>query len=358
MKTLLAIAALILLVPFASADNRFTTDPRWDGVKETAPGSEPITLRQGGDDIEHATIIPGVPFTDAGTTCGYVNDYEETCPWGPSFSPDVVYVFTPQIDEYLYVDLCDSYYDTKLYIYQDECTPGFPYVCNDDACSGPNYPYPYLSSLGAVPFYGGHNYYIVVDGYGGECGSYVLDIYQDGCWIECPEGAIPEGETGCGPGYVDDFNGGCGSNPTVYQMIECDADPVVYCGASGTWQDNGSWRDTDWYEITIAETKTLTICAIAEFPLLVFLLDGNPTPGPDPCEDDDLILDYDYAYPCNEICFTRTFAPGIYWIWVGPSVFEGVECDFMNRYTLSIEGYCGGTAAESATWGRVKGIFR
>lgn len=359
MKIALLFVALIALAPSADADNRFTPDSRWDGVKETAPGTEPITLRQGGDDIPNATVIPALPFYDEGTTCGYTNDYDESCPYTGSASPDVVYSYTPAHHEVLFVDLCGSYYDTKVYIYQDEYTPGNPFACNDDACSGPNYPAPYLSELWGVNIYGGHTYYIVVDGYGGDCGTYVLDIYDNGCcWLECPDGAIPEGEPECGPGYVDDFNGGCGSDPTVYQTIECGADPVVYCGTSGTWEDGFQYRDTDWYEITLNETKTLTVCAEAEFPLLVFLLDGNPTPGPDPCADDDMIIDYDYAYPCDPICFTRTFAPGTYWIWVGPSVFDGVPCDIMNRYILSIEGYCGGTAVENATWGRIKGIFR
>ncbi len=30
------------------------------------------------------------------------------------------------------VSLCDSYYDTKIYLYEDEWTPGFPLGCNDD----------------------------------------------------------------------------------------------------------------------------------------------------------------------------------------------------------------------------------
>ena len=49
--------------------------------------------RQGGEDIGTAVVIPAVPFSDAGTTAGYANDYDEVCPYTGSASPDVVYSY-------------------------------------------------------------------------------------------------------------------------------------------------------------------------------------------------------------------------------------------------------------------------
>ena len=55
----------------------------------------PAVPRQGGDTIEDAAVIPGLPYSNTGTTAGYNNDYDEGCPYSTSISPDVVYSFTP-----------------------------------------------------------------------------------------------------------------------------------------------------------------------------------------------------------------------------------------------------------------------
>jgi len=90
----------------------------------------PAVPSQGGDTIEDATVIPSLPYSITGTTSGFVNDYDEGCPYSGSLSPDVVYSFTPAFDVQVDVDLCGSGYDTKTYIYESE---GFNLVaCNDD----------------------------------------------------------------------------------------------------------------------------------------------------------------------------------------------------------------------------------
>jgi hypothetical protein len=124
-----------------------------------------------GDRIDNALPIYLTPFQTSGSTVGYTNDYDEVCPYTGSTSPDIVYAFTPYWEEWLDITLCyGSTYDTKLYIYRDEWTPGAPYACNDDAC--PNYE----SELDMVHMEVGHTYYIVIDGYGGAAGEYVIYI--------------------------------------------------------------------------------------------------------------------------------------------------------------------------------------
>jgi len=128
-------------------------------------------ILQGGDNIGTATVISSLPYNDTGTTSGYTDDYDEACPYTGSTSPDVVYSYTPSYDMTVDVTLCNgSSYDTKLYIYENSYTPGSPYDCNDDSCPG------YVSELLGVSFTNGNTYYIIVDGYGGDFGNYVLDV--------------------------------------------------------------------------------------------------------------------------------------------------------------------------------------
>ena len=130
--------------------------------------------RQGGDTVGEATVIDELPYSDTGTTVGYTDDYDEVCPYTGSDSPDVVYSFTPGENVALDITLCTgSDYDTKLYIYENDVTPGSPYACNDDTCPG------YVSELMDLGVTGGNTYYIVIDGYSGDAGNYTLDITED-----------------------------------------------------------------------------------------------------------------------------------------------------------------------------------
>ncbi len=62
-------------------------------------------------------MIPSIPFIDTGATCDNTHQYEEMCPYDGSSAPDVVYAFTPAQDVAITADLCQSLYDTKLFIY-------------------------------------------------------------------------------------------------------------------------------------------------------------------------------------------------------------------------------------------------
>jgi len=145
------------------------------------PSNHPAPIRQGGDTIADATVIGVLPYNDFGTTAGYVNDYDEVCPYTGSTSPDVVYSFTPAGDVTNgFVTLCgDTDYDSKLYIYENTVTPGTPFACNDDTCVSA-LGQSYVSELTGLTFAGGNTYYIVVDGYGGNSGNYEIDITGDG----------------------------------------------------------------------------------------------------------------------------------------------------------------------------------
>jgi hypothetical protein len=280
---------------------------------------------------------------------------DEPCPYLGSTSPDVVYRLVPTGSGYCSVDLCASLYDTKVYIYEFESGhgPGSPLACNDDAGCG----YSGYQSRVELFLEQGHTYYIVVDGYGGDCGTYTLSItdliYEI---LVCPGGALLEGEEECHDDYEDATNPGCGAYgaPVFTPLAGTPGGaPFDVCGTGGTFLHQGmQYRDTDWYELHVTEPATIAFTCKAEFPVQIFMLDGNG--GCDGMQ----ILDFDTAgiFP-DEAYLERAFSPGTYWFWVGSSVFDGVSCG--SLYVMTIEGYAAPpTAAAAPSWGSVKALFR
>ncbi len=137
------------------------------------------------------------------------------------------------------------------------------------------------------------------------------------CIVDCQEGSIPEGEPPIGDEYVDMYNGGCNSDPTIFQPIACGD---VICGESATYLFEGqNYRDTDWYELVLNEPMIITWKAIAEFPLQIVIIDAST--GCDPIT----VVDITTAPPCEMAALTsECLPPGVYWLWAGPNVFQGV----------------------------------
>jgi len=132
-------------------------------------------ILQGGDNISSATVIDFIPYVDNGTTSGYIDDYDEVCPdySSPSTSPDVVYSYTPIADTVVDINLGGSSYDTKLFVYENDVTPGYPFACNDD-----------YNDLTSALFYlqlsANNTYYFVIDGYDGGYGNYAMAFTASG----------------------------------------------------------------------------------------------------------------------------------------------------------------------------------
>jgi hypothetical protein len=303
----------------------------------------------GGENCGNATPLT-VPSSTGGNTCSRLNDYDESCPYTGSTSGDEVYVITG-VNGLVTFDLCNSAYDTKIYVYQGSC-PGTMVACNDDACNDP-FGNPFRSIVNCVYLNASNTYYVVVDGYFGDCGDYCLSTYySSGCPAACdadfcPPGAILEGEPVCGPNYIDAFNGGCNSTPNVFNNVYCNA---RVCGASGTYSFNGlSYRDTDWYAFNLPVAGMVTATMCASFDGQLAAINGNigcgfltiicgPVPG-----------------PAGSVLSCTYFGPaGSNWIFVAPSAFSGVPCG--SPYVLTVD--CGLTATESKTWGQIKGMFR
>jgi hypothetical protein len=75
---------------------------------------------QGGDTFADAAVIDWLPFVDSGTTVGYNLDYENDCGDSLLNGPDVCYSFTPEVDMMLDFSLCQSGFNTQIYIYENE----------------------------------------------------------------------------------------------------------------------------------------------------------------------------------------------------------------------------------------------
>jgi hypothetical protein len=330
----LCLASSALAIDMSNRHIPPVKDGAGDGMSDT---------REGGESYDDAIVIAALPFTDSGATCDNRNDITPSC-GSYSVAPDVVYVFTPAGDACVGIDLCDSGYDTILEI-QDGI--GNPVACNDDYCG-------LQSEIDRIHMYAGHTYYIIVDGYGSDCGSYVLTMssFTPCCYWPCPAGMMSEGEPECHDDYVDIYNGGCFSEPPVFQPIWGDAEGTAsLCGKSGTYLSAGGWsyRDTDWFEV-VGTGGPLTASLGAEFsPMLLFIY------GTD-CEDPQVTSAYGECF--DELVLERVVESGVAaWIFVAPAAFSGVPCD--RRYILELTGIASGsTAGGESAWGEIKRLFR
>mgnify|MGYP003308421851 FL=1 len=134
--------------------------------------SEPYEFTLDGD-----TLITG-------TTVGFYNDYDEVCNYAGSTAPDVVFKMT-LLDSVngLIIDLCESWYDSKVYVYSAEDLEAGDTTavgCNDDYCSSDSSLYTSYLEIGSTMAEDGGvsagDYYIVVDGYGSAEGTYWMEV--------------------------------------------------------------------------------------------------------------------------------------------------------------------------------------
>jgi hypothetical protein len=314
--------------------------------KPMGPAYENPTERILGDTVAEPFIMGAIPFSVSGTTVGFANDYDYACPYSGSTSPDVVYKYDCTAPMQITASLCNSIYDTKIYIYEN--TVGNVIACNDDYCA-------FQSQVSNVPFAAGNTYWIIVDGYGGSAGDYVLDVtaYQ-ACTVECPAGAMPEGEPVCYDGYNDTYNGGCNVAPfPVFQVLEPSCDPIVICGTTGVFMFGSStYRDTDWFELNIIAPSQITLAGDAEVPTYFFIIDGRSG-----CEGATVVVN-GIAGPCAPVAgITYMCAVGTWWTWAGPTAWDlSYLCG--SVYYQEVTGYVGGgTPAENTTWGSIKNLF-
>ncbi len=311
--------------------------------------AQPPGIQVGGDNFANATVIPSLPYTDTGNTCGFADDYDPPCATTDPFAPDVVYAFRAPRDMCVNASLCGSSYDTVLYVYDSET--GGVIACNDDFCA-------VQSQVSNVSLTGGVLYYIVVDGWGRNCGDYSLAVSEcpPPCEMSCPPDAVVENEPDCSDGYVDSYNGGCNSTPAVFSDAVCNDAGVSICGRYGNYlsAEGLPSRDTDWYRIVLDHAVTLQVCACAQGDFQILILDGNHGC---PLGDADILASATTMNSREQICCSAALGPGTFYLWAGALDFAGVACG--SQYVLTLTGYeCPPVGVTPAKWGSVKALYR
>ena len=312
--------------------------------------------REGGEDISTAWTIYALPFNDTGNTCDNFNDYDEACPYTGSTSPDVVYAYEPAEDMCVSISLCNSFYDTKVFVYEDVAGNVPINGCNDDNFDCVKPPVSYTSWIPSLAVTAGHVYYIVVDGYGGACGDYVLEMTEVDCPIPCDVVCVgvPEGEPTCYDGYDDNYNAGCNASGGPVFQIQPVGDTTI-CGESGVFAFGGTtYRDTDWYQIYPCGGVPISITVEAEFGVLFGFVEGIA----------DCVAPAFYSYTtapeCTPTTLTEYLPYGPFAIFVSTDAWDPLyTCG--KEYSLTITGYdehCDPTPVEAASWTTIKSLYR
>jgi hypothetical protein len=343
---LTALVVFLVLAVAASASASGVPSER-PPAKPDAGVEPPVGHLQGGDTFESAVVIEGLPYHTTGTTAGYNDDYDEACPYTGSTSPDVVYQWTADFSGPIDIVLCESSYDTKVYVFENEYVPGEWIACNDDNgdCPGP----PYRSWIEYLEITEGNTYYVVVDGYGGDFGDYLFSMHPTPfavpCEVTCPPGAFDENEPDCYDGYVDETNGGCGGFPPIWQHPGLN---TYVCGTSGNYDDN-MLRDLDWFEFTLDEDRTLEVSLCAEFPVRFWIFDGSGG-----CAEPQLVMTD--AIVANYLLVNSVdLGPGTWWFIVSVDGWFDIPCG--SPYVASLFEY-GYTPIEDSSWGMIKTMYR
>ena len=133
-------------------------------------GDGAVDAREGGESWGDALVIPDLPYTDTGATCDNSWTVDLSCGYTAGTSPDVFYSYTACMDGTISASLCGSSYDTQLAVFNSSQVE---IACNDDFCG-------LQSQLSAVVT-AGEQYYIMVSGFFGGCGSYTLEVTGPMC---------------------------------------------------------------------------------------------------------------------------------------------------------------------------------
>jgi hypothetical protein len=322
-------------------------------LSTTALG-QPTPL-QGGENAGSAVPIPQ-NIAVSGTTVGFLNDSDEVCPYAGSTSPDVYYSYSDSGNYNLNISLCNSAYDTKVYVY--DCSFNLVQLrdlsgpaCNDDACTSSGGG-AFRSFLQCVPPASpGCPIYIVVDGWSGDRGNYTILVTKRDpagcepagpCLVECPPGSTLEPDD-CffgNPAPNDTINGGCNATPNSFTAINCNE---TVCG---TGYFDGAFRDTDWWALDTTgdlTSSTFNISGQAEFASVYGRVDNFGLPS---CVGVTSFAEFVVSPECTPIDLdTVRLDPGVYWFFVGPDFTQIVDCnqpaggppaEIGDRYTLTV----------------------
>jgi hypothetical protein len=319
---------------------------------------DPAVLRQGGDTMDDAFVIPSLPFAATGTCVGYNFNYDWSCGMEAGPYGDVVYAYTPPVDQRIDIDLCGTFDDTFLHVFYIDDGEFIRYACNDDywfddVCGE------YVSRIPDLPAAAGVTYYIVVHGFYRTLEWYQISVTE---FVPCDLGSLPgsdpEGEPPLVDNYHDTYNGGCNSLEygAPFQHLSGDANgELSFAGVSGWYLYQGyPYRDTDWFTATIGAAGAVTVTADAEVEAYVLEL------GPQDCAAVAIVQTIAIGR-CAPASLVITGTPGsTVWLWAGPISVPAPSYyhDDEFQYALWLTGLEAGVATETATWGAIKTLYR
>ena len=140
-------------------------------AQEKGYGNGGFDFREGGEGQADAVPIGLLPYSDTGATCDNVWDIDfTTCGFTGGITPDVWYSYEACVDGTITISLCGSSYDTTIGVFDAGLTE---IACNDDFCG--------LQSEVNVVVAADQLYYIVVSGFAGGCGDYVMNVTGPEC---------------------------------------------------------------------------------------------------------------------------------------------------------------------------------
>jgi hypothetical protein len=220
-------------------------------------------------------------------------------------APDNVFVFNSTQAQTLTLSLCGgSTWDTYLRIYDDCPNVGLELASNDDFC-GLQSELEYVVGVGT--------YYILVEGFGSNFGTYTLNVNCSTCSPITCTGA-DEDEAG--------GNDGPNEDPVLFGEIACG---TTVCGTVSTIGD--TLRDLDWFELLLANDGIVTVdLNVESFNGILFFIDSDAS---------TLLYSADLNGFCEDETLTTECLPaGIYYVVAGPNGFSGV--DVPAPYGLSV----------------------
>jgi hypothetical protein len=166
------------------------------------------------DSCGSPTIL-AIPGRAVGTTTGARNDFDPSCanPGGA----DVVFVLRNPTRQTITLDTEGSSFDTVLQVYRDRCgDPAAVVACDDDGASGVNS----RVVLNDAP---AGTYFVVLDGFGGSNGAYVLNA-RVGATEVCDNRADDDGD-----GLIDCQDRDCVAFPICQMCIPTGAEAGATC---------------------------------------------------------------------------------------------------------------------------------
>jgi uncharacterized protein YkwD len=194
--------------------NDLTPSPDVEPTIDTRENHEPDIPEVDVGECGAQAVSNDLPVRVTGHTAGGISHFSNGgCGDGLGNSPDSVFVFTAPFAGPYVISTVGSGYDTVAYAIDDSCS-GSVLACNDDIDDS-------LASGFRVQLRDGQRILIVVDGYDGDSGDFVLEI----------EGR----EQVCDDDNDDDGDG----------LVDCD-DPDCYsveCVAGGSWPSDSATRE-------------------------------------------------------------------------------------------------------------------